>query len=118
MQANTLTRTENNVRAETSIWAQRGPLDAKCLALERMTDAQIASVLRSVPPLSRRLTYLVDVENRSYEDAAKIMGIPAERSPTTMHWLTSGCARTRSSRTSGATLVPPAVTISSFAGRG
>ena len=35
-------------------------------------------------------------------------------SPTTMHWLTSGCARSRSSRTAGATFLPPAVTMSSF----
>ena len=35
-------------------------------------------------------------------------------SPTTMHWLTSGLARSRSSSTAGATFLPPAVTISSF----
>ena len=35
-------------------------------------------------------------------------------SPTTMHWLTSGCARSRSSSTAGATFLPPAVTMSSF----
>ena len=36
------------------------------------------------------------------------------RSPTTMHWLTSGWARTRSSSTAGATFLPPAVTMISF----
>ena len=36
------------------------------------------------------------------------------RSPTTMHWLTSGWARSRSSRTAGATFLPPAVTRISF----
>ena len=36
------------------------------------------------------------------------------RSPTTMHWLTSGWARIRSSSTAGATFLPPAVTMSSF----
>ncbi len=36
------------------------------------------------------------------------------RSPTTMHWLTSGWARSRSSSTAGATFLPPAVTMSSF----
>lgn len=35
-------------------------------------------------------------------------------SPTTMHWLTSQFARRRSSRTAGATFLPPAVTSSSF----
>ncbi len=35
-------------------------------------------------------------------------------SPTTMHWLTSGCARSRSSSTAGATFLPPAVTRISF----
>ncbi len=35
-------------------------------------------------------------------------------SPTTMHWLISGCARSRSSSTAGATFLPPAVTMSSF----
>ena len=35
-------------------------------------------------------------------------------SPTTMAWLTSRWARTRSSSTAGATFLPPAVTISSF----
>ena len=38
-------------------------------------------------------------------------GLP---SPTTKHWLTSQCARTRSSSTAGATFLPPAVTMSSF----
>ena len=35
-------------------------------------------------------------------------------SPTTMHWLTSGCARRRSSSGAGATFFPPAVTMISF----
>ncbi len=35
-------------------------------------------------------------------------------SPTTMHWLTSGCERSRSSSTAGATFLPPAVTMISF----
>ena len=35
-------------------------------------------------------------------------------SPTTMHWLISGCARSRSSSTAGATFLPPAVTMISF----
>ena len=35
-------------------------------------------------------------------------------SPTTMAWLTSGCARSRSSSTAGATFLPPAVTRISF----
>ena len=35
-------------------------------------------------------------------------------SPTTMHWLTSACARIRSSSTAGATFLPPAVTRISF----
>ena len=35
-------------------------------------------------------------------------------SPTTMHWLTSGWARRRSSSTAGATFLPPAVTRISF----
>ena len=43
--------------------------------------------------------------------SAAMNGLP---SPTTMHWLTSGCARSRSSSTAGATFLPPAVTISSF----
>ena len=38
----------------------------------------------------------------------------ASPSPTTMHWLTSGWARTRSSSTAGATFLPPAVTRISF----
>ena len=43
--------------------------------------------------------------------SAPMNGFP---SPTTMHWLTSGCARSRSSSTAGATFLPPAVTMSSF----
>ncbi len=35
-------------------------------------------------------------------------------SPTTMHWLTSAWARSRSSRTAGATFFPAAVTRISF----
>ena len=35
-------------------------------------------------------------------------------SPTTTTWLTSGCARMRSSSTAGATFLPPAVTMISF----
>ncbi len=35
-------------------------------------------------------------------------------SPTTMHSLTSACARRRSSSTAGATFLPPAVTMISF----
>ncbi|CPU66022.1 Uncharacterised protein [Mycobacteroides abscessus] len=35
-------------------------------------------------------------------------------SPTTTTWLTSGCARSRSSSTAGATFLPPAVTMISF----
>ena len=38
-------------------------------------------------------------------------GLP---SPTTMHWLTSGCSRIWSSSTAGATFLPPAVTRISF----
>ena len=34
--------------------------------------------------------------------------------PTTMHWATSGWARTRSSRAAGETLLPPEVTRISF----
>ena len=43
--------------------------------------------------------------------SAPMNGLP---SPTTMHWLISGCARSRSSSTAGATFLPPAVTMSSF----
>ena len=35
-------------------------------------------------------------------------------SPTTIAWLISGCARSRSSRMAGATFLPPAVTMISF----
>ena len=35
-------------------------------------------------------------------------------SPTTMHWLTSGCARSLSSRIAGETFLPPEVTMISF----
>ena len=35
-------------------------------------------------------------------------------SPTTMAWLISGCARSRSSSSAGATFLPPAVTMISF----
>ncbi len=43
--------------------------------------------------------------------SAPMNGFP---SPTTMHWLISGFARSRSSSTAGATFLPPAVTMSSF----
>ena len=35
-------------------------------------------------------------------------------SPTTIHWLINGCDRNLSSKTAGATFLPPAVTINSF----
>jgi len=35
-------------------------------------------------------------------------------SPTAIAWLINGCARSRSSRSAGATFLPPAVTMISF----
>ena len=53
----------------------------------------------------------VGSDSRSMVTSAAMNGCP---SPTTTHWSTSGCARSRSSSTAGATFLPPAVTMISF----
>ena len=69
------------------------------------------AILRQKTLLGETYVEISPGSKASIVTSAPMNGCP---SPTTMHWLTSAWARSRSSSTAGATFLPPAVTISSF----
>ena len=66
---------ERNVEAES--WKQEtGQNNPESIVFEQLMDHEVQSALESLPEEFRSAILLVDVEELSYQEAAKVLGIP------------------------------------------